>query len=140
MENFKNQIDELGNLIDSKLEKAYGQAVESATGKADEMLKGEIKNLTETFNARMDEMETARKKQFEASQPKSFKSSLIEVVKGGALDSMIKGQSNGAAFEIKADMTTGADFTGEVIAADRVAGIKFDPTRSLTLCLKTRST
>ena len=62
MENFKNQIDELGNLIDSKLEKAYGQAVESATGKADEMLKGEIKNLTETFNARMDEMETARKK------------------------------------------------------------------------------
>ena len=131
MENFKNQIDELGNLIDSKLEKAYGQAVESATGKADEMLKGEIKNLTETFNARMDEMETARKKQFEASQPKSFKSSLIEVVKAGALDGMLKGQSNGASFEIKADMTSAADFTGEVIGADRVAGIKYDPSRSL---------
>lgn len=131
MENIKNQIDELGNLIDAKLEKAYGQAVESATGKADEMLKGEIKNLTETFNARMDEMEVARKKQFEASQPKSFKSSLIEIVKGGALEGMLKGQSNGASFEIKADMTTAADFTGEVIAADRVAGIKYDPARSL---------
>jgi len=131
MENVKQQLDELGNIIDAKLEKAYGQAVESATGKADEMLKGEIKNLTETFNARMDEMEVARKKQFEASQPKSFKSSLIDIVKGGALEGMIKGNSNGASFEIKADMTTAADFTGEVIAADRVSGIKYDPARSL---------
>jgi len=130
MENVKQQLDELGNIIDAKLEKAYGQAVDSATGKADEMLKGEIKNLTETFNARMDEMEVARKKQFEASQPKSFKSSLIEVVKAGALDGMIKGNSNGASFELKADMTGAADYTGEVIAADRVPGIKFDPTRS----------
>lgn len=131
MENLKSQIDELGNIIDAKLEKAYGQAIESATGKADEALKGEIKNLTEKFNARIDEMEVARKKQFEAAQPKSFKSALIESVKGGALEGMLKGQANGASFEIKADMTTAADFTGEVIAADRVAGIKFDPSRSL---------
>ena len=131
MENVKQQLDELGNIIDAKLEKAYGQAVESATGKADEMLKSEIKNLTETFNARMDDMEVARKKQFEASQPKSFKSSLIETIKGGALEGMLKGNSNGASFEIKADMTTAADFTGEVIAADRVAGIKYDPARAL---------
>jgi HK97 family phage major capsid protein len=131
MENLKSQIDELGNLIDAKLEKAYGQAIESATGKADETLKGEIKNLTEQFNARMDQMEVARQKQFESSAPKSFKSSLIESVKNGALEGMIKGHANAASFEIKADMTTAADFTGEVIAADRVAGIKFDPTRSL---------
>lgn len=131
MENLKSQIDELGNIIDAKLEKAYGQAIDSATGKADEALKGEIKNLTEKFNSRLDEMEVARKKQFEAAQPKSFKSALIESVKGGALEGMLKGQANGASFEIKADMTTAADFTGEVIAADRVAGIKFDPSRSL---------
>lgn len=131
MENLKSQIDELGNIIDAKLEKAYGQAIESANGKADEALKGEIKNLTEKFNSRLDEMEVARKKQFEAAQPKSFKSALIESVKGGALEGMLKGQANGASFEIKADMTTAADFTGEVIAADRVAGIKFDPSRSL---------
>jgi HK97 family phage major capsid protein len=42
---------------------------------------------------------------------------------------MVKGQARSARFEIKADMTTAADFTGEVIAADRVPGFKFDPTR-----------
>ena len=34
-ENVKNQLDQIGDLIDAKLEKAYGQAVDSATGKAD---------------------------------------------------------------------------------------------------------
>ena len=37
--------------------------------------------------------------------------------------------SKAARFEVKADMTTGADFTGEVIPADRVPGYKYDPTR-----------
>ena len=39
-ENVKNQLDQLGNIIDAKLEKAHGQAVDSATGKADVALKG----------------------------------------------------------------------------------------------------
>jgi HK97 family phage major capsid protein len=131
MEDQKQQLDQLANVIDAKLEKAALQAETNALGKADETLKSEIKNLTNEFNARMDAMEVANKKHFEASQPKSFKSSLIEVVKGGALESLIKGNSNGAQFEIKADMTGAADFTGEVIAADRVAGIKYDPSRSV---------
>lgn len=131
MEDQKQQLDQLANVIDAKLEKAALQAETNALGKADETLKSEIKNLTNEFNARMDAMEVANKKHFEASQPKSFKSSLIEVVKGGALESLIKGNSNGAQFEIKADMTGSADYTNEVIAADRVAGIKYDPSRSV---------
>lgn len=131
-EMIKNQLDNISKEIDSRIEKAYGQAVESATGKADEMIKGEITNLVNKFNdlnERLDANEVAAKKSFEASKPKSFKYGLGDALKNGAIESLVKGNSRSASFEIKADMTTGADFSGEVIAADRVSGIKYNPTR-----------
>ena len=67
-ENVKNQLDQLGNIIDAKLEKAHGQAVDSATGKADEALKGEIANLTQKFTERMDAIEVSNKKRFDATR------------------------------------------------------------------------
>ncbi len=129
-ENTKAQLDQLGDLIDAKLEKAQGQAVESATGKADEMLKSEISNLTTQFNERMDAMEVANKKSFEVSNNVSFKGALTNAINDGAIEAIAKGNARSASFEVKADMTVAADFTGEVIPADRVAGYKFDPTRS----------
>ena len=129
-ENTKAQLDQLGDLIDAKLEKAQGQAVESATGKADEMLKSEISNLTTQFNERMDAMEVANKKSFEVSTNVSFKGALTNAINDGAIEAIAKGNARSASFEVKADMTIAADFTGEVIPADRVAGYKFDPTRS----------
>jgi HK97 family phage major capsid protein len=129
-ENTKAQLDQLGDLIDAKLEKAQGQAVESATGKADEMLKSEISNLTTQFNERMDAMEVANKKSFEVSNNVSFKGALTSAINDGAIEAIAKGNARSASFEVKADMTVAADFTGEVISADRVAGYKFDPTRS----------
>ena len=129
-ENTKAQLDQLGDLIDAKLEKAQGQAIDSATGKADEMLKSEINNLTTQFNERMDAIEVANKKHFESKQDVSFKGALKNAVNDGAIESIVKGNSRSASFEVKADMTVAADFTGEVIPADRVAGYKFDPTRS----------
>jgi HK97 family phage major capsid protein len=131
-ENVKQQLDQLGNLIDAKIEKANGQVLENAKGQIDSVLKGEIDNLTKSFNERVDAIEMQNKKNLEASQAKkSFKSQLIEVIKNGALDGMIKGHARAASFEVKADMTTAADFTGEVIPADRVAGYKYDPARSV---------
>ena len=129
-ENTKAQLDQLGDLIDAKLEKAQGQAVESATGKADEMLKSEISNLTTQFNERMDAMEVANKKSFEVSNNVSFKGALTNAINDGAIEAIAKGNARSASFEVKADMTIAADFSGEVIPADRVAGYKFDPTRS----------
>jgi HK97 family phage major capsid protein len=129
-ENTKAQLDQLGDLIDAKLEKAQGQAVDSATGKADEMLKSEISNLTTQFNERMDAMEVANKKSFEVSNNVSFKGALTNAINDGAIEAIAKGNARSASFEVKADMTVAADFTGEVIPADRVAGYKFDPTRS----------
>ncbi len=129
-ENTKAQLDQLGDLIDAKLEKAQGQAVDSATGKADEMLKSEISNLTTQFNERMDAMEVANKKSFEVSTNVSFKGALTNAINDGAIEAIAKGNARSASFEVKADMTIASDFTGEVIGADRVAGYKFDPTRS----------
>jgi len=128
-ENTKKHLDQLGDVIDAKLEKAYGQAVESATGKADELLKSEISNLTNQFNERFDALEVANKKQAEAGKQMSFKGALNQAIADGAIDSLRNGMTKAARFEVKADMTTGADFTGEVIPADRVPGYKFDPTR-----------
>ena len=132
-QNTKAQLDQLGDLIDAKLEKAHGQAVDSATGKADEMLKSEISNLTTQFNERMDAIEVANKKQFESSKDVSFKGALNAAINDGAIEGIVKGNARSASFEVKADMTVAADFTGEVIPADRVAGYKFDPSRSVHL-------
>ena len=130
-ENVKKQLDQIGDLIDSKLEKAHGQALESATGKADEMLKSEISNLANKFNERLDQMEVANKKNLEAkaNENLTFKGGLLKSINDGAIENLVKGNARSARFTVKADMTTGADFTGEVIPADRVAGYKFDPTR-----------
>ena len=129
-ENVKKQLDQLGDIIDAKLEKAHGQAVDSATGKADVALKGEIANLTQKFTERMDAIEVSSKKRFEANkiEDKSFAGNLTKAISEGALESMRNGTSRSSSFEIKADMTVAADFTGAVIPPQRVPGYKFDPT------------
>lgn len=134
-ENVKNQLDQLGNIIDEKIEKAAGQALESANGKADSALKGEIDNLTKKFNERFDELEVKNKKNFDSlvsqKEDKSFKGGLIKSINEGALDSLRSGMSRATSFQIKADMTMNADFSGEVVPADRVPGYKYDPTRAV---------
>tara|TARA_R100000329_G_scaffold151474_1_gene147816 strand:- start:6002 stop:7207 length:1206 start_codon:yes stop_codon:yes gene_type:complete len=132
-ENVKKQLDQLGNIIDEKIEKASEQVQTRADGKIEETLKGEINNLTQKFNERMDEMEVSNKKSFESlntqRESKSFKSGLIKAIKDGAIDSLRKGNSRAASFEVKADMTVASDFTGEVIPAQRVPGYYHDPNR-----------
>lgn len=133
-ENVKNQLDQLGNIIDEKIEKAAGQALESANGKADEALKGEINNLTAKFNERFDALEVANKKMFEKkNESKDFRTNLTKALNEGAIEGLVKGNTAAAKFEIKADMTMNADFTGEVVPADRVPGYKFDPNRPQNL-------
>ena len=128
-ENVKNQLDQLNTAIDSKIEKAKDIAVEASVVQADEIVKSQVSEMTTKFNDRLDAIEVSNKKTFEANQPRDFKSALGKALSEGAIDSLTKGNSRSASFQIKADMTTGADFTGEVIPADRVPGYFFDPTR-----------
>jgi len=53
-ENVKQQLDQLGNIIDAKIEKANGQVLENAKGEIDSVLKGELDNLTKSFNERVE--------------------------------------------------------------------------------------
>jgi HK97 family phage major capsid protein len=132
-EDIKNQLDELNSAIDSRIAKAEGQAVASATGKADELLKSEIKNLETKFteiHSRIDAAEVAAKKTASGANAHSFKQSLIDGITKGGLDGLVNGNSRSAKFEIKAgDMTVANSFVGEVIPAQYVPGIKYDPTR-----------
>jgi HK97 family phage major capsid protein len=132
-EEIKNQLNELNSAIDARIAKAEGQAVASATGKADELLKSEIKNMEAKFtelHSRIDATEVAAKKTATGANAQSFKQSLLEGITKGGLENLIDGSSRSAKFEIKAgDMTVAANFTGEVIPAQYVPGIKYDPTR-----------
>ena len=128
-ENIKNQLDQFNTAIDSKIEKSNHEVVETVVLKANDIVKNEVSEMATKLNERLDAIEVANKKQFSAKKRMTFKGALSEAFENGAIEKLSKGHSRSAAFEIKADMTTGADFTGSVIAADRVPGYKFDPTR-----------
>jgi len=137
-ENVKNQLDQIGNIVDEKIEKAFNQAKDNAKGEMESSLKSEIDNLTtqyveksEALNKRLDEMEMAAKKTAAGATPKSFKAAIEGALKDGAIDAMVKGNANAARFEVKADMSLGADVTGVVAAETIVDQIKYDPSRSV---------
>jgi len=137
-EEIKNQLDQIGNIVDEKIEKAFNQAKDNAKGEYESSLKSEIENLSaqyveksESLNKRLDEMEMAAKKTASGATPKTFKAALESALKDGAIEAMVKGNSNAARFEVKADMSLGADVTGVVAAESIVDQIKYDPSRSV---------
>jgi len=137
-ENVKNQLDQIGNLVDAKIEKAFHNAKDSATGEIESTLKSEISNLTNEYNEkfdaaqkRMDEIETASQKTLSGQTPETFKSALITELKAGALDQITKGGAKAARLELKAvgDMTMSANFTGVIAGETIVPQFKFDASR-----------
>lgn len=137
-ENVKNQLDQIGNLVDAKIEKAFHNAKDSATGEIESSLKSEINNLTNEYNAkfddaqkRMDAIETASQKTLSGQTPETFKSALITELKAGALEQITKGGAKAARLELKAvgDMTMGASYTGVIAGETIVPQFKFDAAR-----------
>jgi len=137
-DNLKKELDQIGNIVDERIEKAFNQAKDNAKGEMESSLKSEIDNLTtqyveksEALNKRMDEIEMAAKKTLSGATPQSFKSAIHTALKDGAIDAMLKGNANAARFEVKADMSLGADVTGVVAGETIVDQIKYDPSRSV---------
>ena len=128
-EELKGQLDGISKSIDAKIEKSNSDVVNNVVEKANEIVKSEVSGMATKLNERLDAMEVASKKQFNSQKKVTFKSALKEALDNGAVEGIAKGNSRSASFELKADMTVAADFTGEVIPADRVPGYKFDPTR-----------
>ena len=131
----KNQLDQIAEVIDAKIEKANGQVLENAKGQIDTVLKGEVVNLTEKhreLNERLDSFEMAAKKAFEPKKAATLKSALESMINEGAIEQVRKGNSSRAAFEVKAgDMTIANAYTGVVAAETVVPQFKFDPSRSV---------
>lgn len=135
MENLKNQLDQIGALVDEKIEKASNQAMDNAKGEFESSLKSEIENLTNKFveiNDRIDQSEVNMKKSFEGAQKLNFKSSLTNAINEGVLKGMTEGNYNAAKFEMKAagDMLISGNTTGDVAEIQRIAGIKADALRA----------
>jgi len=137
-EEIKNQLDQIGNIVDEKIEKAFNQAKDNAHCEVESSLKSEISNLTNDYNEkfeaatkRMDAIEMESKKTLSGATRKSFKSAIEEQLKNGSIDAILKGNANAARFEVKADMTMAADFTGVVAGETIVPDFKFDPSRSV---------
>ena len=137
-DNLKKELDQIGNIVDERIEKAFNQAKDNAKGEMESSLKSEIDNLTtqyveksDALNKRMDEMEMASKKTLSGATPQSFRSAIHTALKDGAIDAMLKGNANAARFEVKADMTMAADYTGVVADETVVSQFKFDPSRSV---------
>lgn len=135
----KTHLDQLGNLVDEKIEKASKASLENAKGEFETSLKSEISNLTNEYNEkfeaaqkRMDSFEIESKKTMAGTTPKSFKASLESALKDGAIDSLVKGNTNAAKFELKSsDMTMANTFTGVIAGETIVPDIKFDPSRAV---------
>ena len=135
----QTHLDQLGNLVDEKIEKASKASLENAKGEFETSLKSEISNLTNEYNEkfeaaqkRMDSFEIESKKTMAGTTPKSFKASLESALKDGAIDSLVKGNTNAAKFELKSsDMTMANTFTGVIAGETIVPDIKFDPSRAV---------
>ena len=134
-DNIKKQLDELGSLVDSKIEKAAGQAMDNAKGEFETSLKSEIDNLTNKFveiNDRIDQSEVNMKKSFEGAKRATFKSELTGAINDGVLKGLTEGNYNSAKFEVKAagDMLISGNTTGDVAEIERISGIKADALRT----------
>ena len=138
-EEVKNQLDQIGDIVDSKIEKAFNQAQENAKGEVESSLKSEITNLTNEYNEkmeaatkRMDAIEMESKKTLSGVNTKTFKGQIEAAFKDGAIDALVKGNTNAARFEIKAaDMTMANAYTGVVAGETVIEDFKFDPSRSV---------
>jgi len=120
------------------------------TGKMPEALKAELTALTdkhalaqkelkaqfEAMQEQLDKVDVGS--QFKDKHPIAFDQHIKELVTENFEDLKEVGNRNKNAklIKIKADMTLGSDFTGEVIDRDRLPGVFYDPTRSTSQSLR----
>ena len=48
-DNLKKELDQIGNIVDERIEKAFNQAKDNAKGEMESSLKSEIDNLTTQY-------------------------------------------------------------------------------------------
>ena len=93
----QKQLDQFGDVVDSKIEKAFNQSKDNAKGEISNELKSEIDALSKQFiekhdaiEKRFDSFEVEQNRKLAANERKSFKGNLEQAFKDGAVDSIKK--------------------------------------------------
>ena len=133
--------------LDAKLQE-IGSKIEEVNGEGVEGLKEEFKQLGEKHTEAMKEAKefaekqqeqldeiTMRQKAINPNRTETFKDSITKSLDDNkdSIGDFASGKRDAVSFNVKADMTVGADFTGDVIPTDRLAGIAFDPERRMRM-------
>lgn len=131
----QEKIGELSEKLDQTQEKRAEEI--KNIGEAHEETKNLVESIEESIKLqkeRLDELEKVQNRiDGNTAKPKSFKDNLRAALDEHKeeLRAMSTGKKKEANIEVKAgDMTTGNTYTGEVIEADRLQGVFFDPDRA----------
>jgi len=129
--------EKIGNLSE-QLDQAQEKRAEEIKniGEAHEETKNMVQSIEESIKMQKERLDGLEKTQNRidgnTSKPKTFKDSLSDAFEESKDDlrAMANGKMKSLNIEVKAgDMTTGNTYTGEVIEADRLSGVYFDPDR-----------
>ena len=134
LESVKSHMDVLKGDLENRYDKLQEQ-VKSA-GEADSATKSEIKNIEELISSQKDRIEAIEKSQNRLganAKPASVKNVLQEALESKGVQDQMEafkaGQTSGFTMNTKAVITESGSYTGDVVPADYVAGIKYDAER-----------
>lgn len=134
LESVKGHMDGLKTDLENRYDKLQ-EEVKSA-GVADEATKNEIKNLEELISGQKDRIEAIEKSNNRIGNsiaPMSFKGKVEEALNSKQTQEQIQafksGQTSGFTMDTKAIILESTAYTGDVVPADYVAGMKYDPER-----------
>lgn len=136
LESVKGHMDGLKSDLESRYTKLQ-EEVKSA-GVADEATKNEIKNIESMISSQKERIEAIEKsanRMGAGSNGGSFRSKMQEALESKGTQDMIEafkaGQTSGFTMNTKAVITEADAYTGDVVPADYVAGMKYDAERKV---------
>jgi HK97 family phage major capsid protein len=136
LESVKGHVDTLKNDLEARYDKLQEEV--KATGQADEATKGEIKNLEQIIASqkeRISAIEKSANRLGSNGQPTSMKSKLQSALEAKEVQEQMEafksGNISGFTMNTKAVITEADAYTGDVVPADYVAGMKYDAERKV---------
>ncbi len=136
LESVKSHMDGLKADLESRYTKLQ-EEVKSA-GVADEATKNEIKNIESLISSQKERIEAIEKSANRlgaGNKGGSFKNKIQEALESKSvqeqMDAFKAGQTSGFTMNTKAVITESDAYTNDVVPADYVAGMKYDPERKV---------
>lgn len=134
LESVKSHMDVLKGDLETRYDKLQEQV--KLAGEADAATKAEIKNIEELISSqkeRLQGIELSQKRLSGAQKPANVKNVLQDALESKTVQEQMAafkaGSISGFTMDTKAVITEADAYTGDVIPADYVAGIKYDAER-----------